>query len=306
VSILLWGLPEDPPLAAVKDALDGLGASYLFLDQRDIATTRINLRVGRSIGGLLEGPGMRLPLGEVTAFYLRPHDTRRLPAVAEAGENSRLWRHALQTDEILLSWADLTDALVINRPSAAASNNSKPYQASLIKDFGFAVPDTLITTDPDAIQPFRSDHQAIIYKSISGVRSIVSRVSDNDQARFADVVWCPTQFQEYVAGRDFRVHVIGDQVFPSEVVSEADDYRYASRGGKSVTIRAANLPSDVASQCRSLAAGLGLAIAGIDLRRTPSDRWYCFEVNPSPGFSYYENATGQPLALSVARLLQQA
>jgi D-alanine-D-alanine ligase-like ATP-grasp enzyme len=90
------------------------------------------------------------------------------------------------------------------------------------------------------------------------------------------------------------------------VVSEADDYRYASRGGKSVAIRTANLPSDVASQCRSLAAGLGLAIAGIDLRRTPSDRWYCFEVNPSPGFSYYENATGQPLALSVARLLQQA
>jgi D-alanine-D-alanine ligase-like ATP-grasp enzyme len=137
------------------------------------------------------------------------------------------------------------------------------------------------------------------------VRSIVSRVADGDHARLADVARCPTQFQEYVGGRDFRVHVIGDQVFPAEVVSEADDYRYASRGGKSVAIWAANLSSDVASQCRSLAAGLGLATAGIDLRRTPSGRWYCFEVNPSPGFSYYENATGQPLALSVARFLQQ-
>jgi len=55
-----------------------------------------------------------------------------------------------------------------------------------------------------------------------------------------------------------------------------------------------------------LAAGLGLPVAGIDLRRTPSGRWYCFEVNPSPGFSYYEHATGQPLALSIARLLMQA
>src|SRR5207237_382332 len=190
-----------------------------------------------------------------------------------------------------------------NRPSSSASNNSKPYQAKLIEAFGFAVPDSLITTDADAVLAFRSHHRDVIYKSISGVRSIVARFTDGDKSRLADVMWCPTQFQEYVTGTDYRVHVIGDEVFACEVISEADDYRYASHSGMPVEIRRASLDSEVDRQCRMLAAGLGLSIAGIDLRRAPSGCWYCFEVNPSPGFSYYEHATGQPLALSVARLL---
>ena len=44
-------------------------------------------------------------------------------------------------------------------------------------------------------------------------------------------------------------------------------------------------------------------LAGIDLRLTDDGRWFCFEVNPSPGFTYYEQATGQPIARSIARLL---
>jgi len=46
-----------------------------------------------------------------------------------------------------------------------------------------------------------------------------------------------------------------------------------------------------------------LAVAGIDLRRTPEDEWYCFEVNPSPAFSFYEEATHQPIAEAIAALL---
>jgi hypothetical protein len=32
-------------------------------------------------------------------------------------------------------------------------------------------------------------------------------------------------------------------------------------------------------------------------------RVYCFEVNPNPGFSYFEAQTGQPIAQAVARYL---
>lgn len=42
------------------------------------------------------------------------------------------------------------------------------------------------------------------------------------------------------------------------------------------------------------------SIAGIDLRRTHDGTWYCFEVNSSPGFSDFEEATGQPIAEAVA------
>ena len=46
-----------------------------------------------------------------------------------------------------------------------------------------------------------------------------------------------------------------------------------------------------------------LHVAGIDLRRTPDGEWFCFEVNPSPAFLYYETATGLPIAAAIAQLL---
>ena len=53
----------------------------------------------------------------------------------------------------------------------------------------------------------------------------------------------------------------------------------------------------------ALARGLGLPFAGIDLKVAPDGRVVCFEVNPSPGFSYYEANTGQPIAAAVAEYL---
>jgi hypothetical protein len=47
----------------------------------------------------------------------------------------------------------------------------------------------------------------------------------------------------------------------------------------------------------------GLAIAGIDLKVTRDNRVYCFEVNPSPAYSYYESNTGQPISSAVADYL---
>jgi glutathione synthase/RimK-type ligase-like ATP-grasp enzyme len=55
-----------------------------------------------------------------------------------------------------------------------------------------------------------------------------------------------------------------------------------------------------------MARDMQLLFAGIDLRRTPAGDWYCFEVNPSPGFTFYESATGQPIAAAVARFLAAA
>ncbi len=46
-----------------------------------------------------------------------------------------------------------------------------------------------------------------------------------------------------------------------------------------------------------------MAFAGIDLKITPDSQVYCFEVNPSPAFSYYEAGTGQQISEAVARYL---
>jgi len=64
---------------------------------------------------------------------------------------------------------------VANQLSAMASNMSKPYQAHAVLQHGFATPETLISDDPDEIIDFASSHDGVIYKSTSGIRSVVTR-----------------------------------------------------------------------------------------------------------------------------------
>jgi hypothetical protein len=301
--ILFWGLPGDTPLSAVADVLARQRVKNVFLNQHDSLKWSVDLNVGDSISGCLRNGHQVLDLAGIKAAYLRPYDARQLPELAGAAHGLT---HTLSLGEALLAWADITPAKVVNRPWAMAPNNSKPYQSLQIRSLGFAVPDTLITTDPDAALEFWKKHGTVIYKSVSSVRSIVSRLSSEHAERLKNVRWCPTQFQQYIAGTDYRVHVVGDKVFPSEIVSQADDYRYASRTGRAAKIRTAHLPREVAERCRRLSAGVNLPVAGIDLRVTPKGEWYCFEVNPSPGFTYYQDATGQPIAEAIAQFLAQA
>jgi glutathione synthase/RimK-type ligase-like ATP-grasp enzyme len=302
MTALLWGVSGDATMASVRRAVQAMGVPHLFLDQRDVATTTVEMTAGEGVGGFIRTPGRTLDLAEVSAFYLRPHDGTRVTP-----DGSDLRRHARAVDDTLAAFADLSPALVISRPSAAAANGSKPAQSYEIAACGFQVPPTLVTNHPGAVAEFARRHGNIIYKSTSGVRSQVRRLDPDDAGRLAAVTVCPTQFQGRVPGTDVRVHVIGAQVFATEITSDADDYRYATRQGLPRPVLAAiDLPDDVAERCRRLAARLALPVAGIDLRVTPDGQWYCFEANPSPGFSYYEAGTGQPLAAAVAGLVAAA
>jgi hypothetical protein len=298
--ILLWGLLTDPPIATVRDALLRAGCRVTLLDQRAVPDTEVELVAGTSVGGLLRMGDETFDLASAEAVYLRPYDLRELPGIVKANEESELWRHALAVQDVLLSWCDLTPALVLNRPSDMAANSSKPFQASWIESLGFRIPDTLITTDPEAALEFWRQHDQVIYKSVSGIRSIVSRLTAEHRRRFDDIASCPTQFQEYVPGTEYRVHVVGEEIFACAIISNADDYRYAT---ERVDMQACALPSDVAARCKTLAGSMNLLLAGLDLRRTPDGSWYCFEVNPSPAFTCFQQVTGQPIADAVARFL---
>lgn len=301
--ILLWGLPGEEPLEAVRHALRRRGAAVAFLDQRRVLETEVELTVGATVGGRLRVGCEEIDLAEVTAAYVRPHDSRRMPAVERAGAESVEEGHAVSVEDAMVSWLDIAPALVVNRPSAMASNTSKPYQAAIIREHGFGTPDTLITTDPEAARAFHAEHHRVIYKSISGVRSVVAPFDPGDGERLRDLAWCPTQFQERLAGTDVRVHVVGEELFASEIASQATDYRYAAQQGATCAMREVELPADCGDRCRALAAAMELPVAGIDLRRTPAGDWTCFEVNPCPGFSYFQGATGQPIDDAIARLL---
>lgn len=302
--ILVWSVPRDSAASAVAAALERWGADARFFDQNDALEAGLELAVDSGVTGRLQLPDGDIRLEEISGVYIRPYETSRLQTIASAPDHAQAKVAAL--DDALLGWSEITAARVVNRPSAMASNHSKPYQSSIIHAQGFDVPETLVTTDKDALEAFWEKHQSIVYKSISGVRSIVTKLTPAHRERFAALANCPTQFQQWIPGTDFRAHVVGGEVFACRVESSATDYRYPDREEDAPKIQAQELPADIAERCGSLAASMGLLLAGIDLRRTPDERWFCFEVNPSPGFTYYEQASGQPIADGIARLLAAA
>jgi len=302
--ILLCGIPSESPLARVAAALDADGAAYRVFNQRQCAQCAIELRVAAGgVEGTLRLPDETLDLRQISAAYLRFMDDRLLPELNDEPDGSPARRHARALHDAIYRWLELADGRVVNRSDPQGSNGAKPYQAQLIASYGLRVPETLITNDPAAVLAFRRRHGRIIYKSMSGVRSIIKELDDDDAARLDDIRWCPVQFQEFVPGTDVRVHVVDRDVFATEIVSDRTDYRYASRMGGSTELRATSLPDELVARCVALSAGLGLPFSGIDLRRGPDGVATCFEVNPSPAYSYYEANTGQPIAASLARYL---
>ena len=294
--ILLWGLLEDGPLAAVHAALLRRGAPFTFIDQRREAS--YTLAIDDWCGsGRLFGPEVDLRLEDVRAVYARPYNFADLDVYEGVDAASEEWRSAARFEEAMSAWCDVTPALVVNRPDAMGSNTSKPFQMELIRGEGFLVPATLLTTDPVSVAAFDRRMGKTIFKSISSWRSIVHRYGELTRAHTDDVACCPTQFQGYVPGIDHRVHVLGNRIFAGRIESCADDYRYA----EGTTIAAVELDPDVAARCIGLCGALGLVLAGVDLRRTPDGEWYCFEVNPSPGFTYFDR-----IADALADLLSAA
>lgn len=302
--ILLCGLPSESPLAMVRAELEQSGARYVFFDQHRFDHMQFLFEVAAgSITGYLQIDQDRYSLTDFAGVYTRLMDDLTLPELHHEPEASARREHCRSLHDALINWMELTPTQVVNRHGAMASNSSKPYQMQLIREHGFSIPETLITNDPLLAEQFYRQHARVIYKSISSVRSIVQMMTDADIPRLQHIRWCPTQFQVFVEGTNVRVHVVGTTVFATMITTDSTDYRYASQFGSSAELQAAELDEDVAGRCVRLAQALNLPFAGIDLKITPDDQVYCFEVNPSPGFSYYEHQTQQPIARAVARFL---
>lgn len=303
--ILLIGIPTETPLALVEEELRIIGAASISFNQRIFEKCQMQMEIhdGR-ISGNLRIDNRNFDLNDFSGIYNRAMDDTNLPELQYEPPGSPKRQYCRALHETLMQWSEIAPARVVNRISPMASNFSKPYQAQLIQKCGFDVPETLITNNPDLVREFRKKHGRIIYKSISGARSIVQTLSDNDIHRLDYIRWCPTQFQKYIEGNDIRVHTVNNEAYATLINTGATDYRYAyQQEGESAKLSAYELPDEIAEKCLRLADGLGLAFAGIDLKITPDSKVYCFEVNPCPAFSYYEANTGQPIANAVARYL---
>jgi len=190
---------------------------------------------------------------------------------------------------------------VVNPPSRAFSNYSKPYQLSLLAQAGFDVPRTLVTNVPGEALRFYDECQGhVIFKGASNVMSLAQVWKPEHFERVALLPNSPTQFQEYVAGVDYRVHVIGEEAFVTRLVASGEDYRRdALVDQEEIVAEPAKLPRDVIGRCVRFTRQLGLVVGGIDFKESPTGRLVALELNPFPQFTFYEGRSGQPITRAV-------
>ena len=294
--ILICGVASEPPVARAIAAAEEIGLDAVVFDQRRADGAVLDWEPRAGVAPRLRWAEGDVDLTSVSGVYVRLVDAAPAGGAAAAFYDG------------VFSWLNIAPMRIASRPRAMQSNASKTYQAGVIRRHGFGIPETVVTNDPAVATAFVAacarDGDEVIYKSVSGVRSIVQVFGEADAARLHQIRWCPTQFQRRVRGQDVRVHVIGGQTFATRIESTATDYRYAQRQtGEDAELAVCDLPPAVAAACVRLAHDLELPFAGIDLRETPSGAMVCFEVNPCPAYSYYEQRTGAPIARALVAWL---
>lgn len=297
--IIVAGSPTEGPveLLLARAEEDGIEVLLLAEERAEAWQLEVGVQQGEIRAGVVDR-GARVDLAEATGLYLRLTAPRVTGLPVDPLQEARQGA----ATALLTAWADVAPLRVANRPSSMASNNSKPYQAALIRAAGFSVPETLVTSDPEAVRSFKEQHGRVVYKSVSGVRSVVHELTGPRLADLHRVRALPTQFQRLLVGMNVRVHVVGEDVHACSVESATIDYRYAE-GGTSARMSPVTLPDEVAERCVRVARELDLPLAGIDLLRDEDDRWWCFEANPSPAYNCFEEPTGLPIARSLAAWL---
>lgn len=305
--ILITGIPSEPPVELAMEAAKKEGIPYVMLNQRNAHLYQLSIKFeSNKISGYIQIDGTDYHLDQFAGIYVRTMDNNFLPEMRNKVFHYVGDKNVAKSEQIhrqFLDWIEIAKCRVLNRPWDMLTNLSKPYQSQLISKAGFLVPHTMVTNIPARVKEFNSQHGSVIFKSISSVRSIVKDLDSERQADLKKVQFLPTQFQQKLCGTNIRVHVVGDVLFATRIECNVVDYRYAGRENENCNLIPHELPDEVRNKCFKLAHFLNLPLCGIDLFLTEKNKYYCFEVNPSPGYSYYQQNTGQDIATAIVKWL---
>jgi glutathione synthase/RimK-type ligase-like ATP-grasp enzyme len=301
--ILVCGSASDPVIRFLCERLTDLGKGHRLLDLSRYPSDYkiIQHRGDHILAASISASEWTVRTDELTGVFVRSHKPE---AHQEHQEGDPTVIAALRAERELGLESLLAKIRcpVINRFENRWSNQSKPHQVFLIRGGLLRVPCTLITNDLPAAQRFYEEMEGkIIQKSASARSTGTRRLTPISLRESFSREREPLQLQEFIEGEDIRVHVVADQVFSTLISSGVTDYRLAEED--SIRIEPVTVPVDVAAECVQLTQGFGLLFSGIDLRLTPNGEYYCFEVNTSPGFAFYETRTGQRISTALAELL---
>jgi glutathione synthase/RimK-type ligase-like ATP-grasp enzyme len=226
-----------------------------------------------------------------------------------ANETYRLFATNEATEALTGVWYAL-DAFWVNNPAKDHVAHRKIMQLRVAQDCGFTLPDTLITNDPVQARIFidRHGYRNVIYKAFSALEQAwrETRLLRPEELALLDhVKYAPVIFQEYVeAIYDIRITVIGNAVFAAAIHSQQTSYPTDFRMDMAnAAITPVDLPPELTARLLNYMTVLDLEYGAIDMRLRPDGKHVFLEINPAGQWLFVEEATKQPIAATLARLL---
>ncbi|WP_054812997.1 hypothetical protein [Nocardia arizonensis] len=300
-SVLIVSESDDPHATALAASLrEHHGLNPIRLDLRDFPGESGSFRLHRF--GTARAMSHITGLDDVrSVWWRRPHICRP-PAGAPAADIT--YRQS-ECDDFLegLLWS--IPAAWVNDPGADRTAGRRIVQLETASRAGCAVPETLITNDPDEARSFAESRPGpVVYKRSGtdrtefGAAGIIRR-SEFD--RLADIRFSPTTFQDYIAAVcDLRVVWVDGIEWAVRVDTRTGMGRPRSTRGACAP---EHLPASVSKSLATLMGALGLHFGVLDLRLGLDGEYYFLEVEPQGQFGYLELETGLPMFRSLGNLL---
>jgi hypothetical protein len=286
-------------MAAVLREHHGIDA--IRLDLHDFPEQVSSFRMGRtavsaSFGGI--------QLDDVQSVWWRRPRPCGVPVSTSASDDS--YRQA-ECDSFIQGLLLSLPVRWVNDPRAERTANRKIVQLRAAQQLGLAVPETLITNEPEEARAFiESRPHAVICKRVGTTRdfSPTRIVTERDMTRLNSIRSSPTIFQDYIeADADLRIAWVGGHECTVRIDSQSGTGRVDSRLDSSVDFSPCELPRSVGAALSELMASLGLIFGVIDIRLGADGQYYFLEVNPQGQFAYMQIKTGMPIFEPLADLL---
>ncbi|CAJ59545.1 MULTISPECIES: ATP-grasp domain-containing protein [Frankia] len=300
------GLGSDGTWRHFVDGAGRRGAGVVAIDLADVVRTGDwRLAIPDDGASRLVTGRQALDLDPAGGYFVRLADLSSLEAAPRLAAR---WRALVGA---LAAWLDHVPGPVANRPSAWADNGAKPLHEARLARAGFAVPESLTSSDGERLWAFAAAGPTIV-KPLSGVRARTRRVAPGEFTVAAGFSTGrgPVHLQRYVAGVDVRVHVCGGAVHAQQIVRRRSDgdgqgaaaVDYRELDAADLEFSDVDLPGDLVRLLVAATAESGLLLAGWDLR-VDGDRYWVLEANPMPGYDWYDRRAGGVVTASLVDLL---
>jgi glutathione synthase/RimK-type ligase-like ATP-grasp enzyme len=312
----------DPHSDAVISALDVIGVESLRINSEDLLnhytfTWQSNSTNYTSIH-IHEDPNLefQVPQKIFSGYYRTPSQVK--PHQELTSEIDRKFS-VYEGEAFLECLYGLGNISWISPPHLIGRAESKILQLQLARSLGLKIPRTILTNNPkEALHFAQSCKFNVITKPLTASTldcqgsffEVYAHQLDEStfKEHFESIRFAPTLLQEYIPkALEIRVTIIGTDFFATQIDSQSvsgAEIDWRKIDCYTIPHKPVTLPRKLVAALKQFIGFYGIQFGAIDLILTPDKEYFFLENNPNGQWYWLEVLTGQPMAISMAKLLK--